>query len=459
MSIGVDKAHLLRRTVLLTIALLAAAMMSTQVGAQVTTTTATNTQVFNIVGGVLVNPDGILNNANRDQIGKLTEMHREVLEAIPDALNQTAGLRKVSLRKLEAVIRGCIEQGKRPPDSVLLLAGLQRIEYVFYYPEQKDIVLVGRAEGWRLDAQGNYVGVKSGRPVMLLDDLLVALRTALGTPSVLSCSINPTPEGMRRVENFMRQARGASRQDVAAGMQEQLGPQKVTIFGVPGTSHFARTMVAADYRMKRVSLALDPSPVKGLPSYMDMMKGPAKRNVMPRWWLEPDYSPLLRDDAGLAWEMRGATVRCKTESDLFDANGVAHPTGDADPISKRWADLMTGHYDELAKADPVFGQLRNCMDLAVVGALVAKQQRIVKAGDAFPLLAGEEGGLLPVALAQPKEVATGATLAAKSRKTVIAAGGVQFNPWAALEKVEKKVELAQDRSKAIGPDGASWWWD
>jgi len=30
---------------------------------------------------------------------------------------------------------------------------------------------------------------------------------------------------------------------------------------------------------------------------------------------------------------------------------------------------MTQHYPELALAEPVFGELRNCMELAVVGAL------------------------------------------------------------------------------------------
>ena len=64
------------------------------------------------------------------------------------------------------------------PTPIKYLAGLQRIHYVFVYPEQKDIVLVGPGEGWKVDAKGNVVGITTGRPVMLLDDLLVALRTA-----------------------------------------------------------------------------------------------------------------------------------------------------------------------------------------------------------------------------------------------------------------------------------------
>jgi len=37
----------------------------------------------------------------------------------------------------------------------VLLAGLQRIEYVFLAPDSKDIVLAGPAEGWRVNEQGD----------------------------------------------------------------------------------------------------------------------------------------------------------------------------------------------------------------------------------------------------------------------------------------------------------------
>ena len=39
-------------------------------------------------------------------------------------------------------------------------------------------MLVGPGEGWKVDGTGNVVGVTTGLPVMLLDDLLVALRSA-----------------------------------------------------------------------------------------------------------------------------------------------------------------------------------------------------------------------------------------------------------------------------------------
>ena len=73
-------------------------------------------------------------------------------------------------------------------------------------------------------------------------------------------------------------------------------------------------------------------------------------------------------------------VKTMTETDYFDANGIQHPTGKADAISQRWANMMTDRYEELARVDSVFGQLRSCMDLAVVAALMVKENLAEKAG-------------------------------------------------------------------------------
>jgi hypothetical protein len=120
---------------------------------------------------------------------------------------------------------------------------------------------------------------------------------------------------------------------------------------------------------------------------------------------------------------------------------------------------MTSRYEDLAVADPVFGQLRNCMDIAVVTALIAKQRLFAKAGASFPMLSGEHNGLLTSKFSAPKQVATGASLVKKTKATMIAAGGVQINPWTAVDKTEKKATLAQVHEKASDADHANWWWD
>ena len=96
----------------------------------------------------------------------------------PRTLNRnvarTSRLRKVSLNRLEAALQA---NNGVLTDEMRHLAGLLRARYVFYYPETKDIVIAGPAEGWMANPSGRVVGINSGRPVLQLQDLVVALRT------------------------------------------------------------------------------------------------------------------------------------------------------------------------------------------------------------------------------------------------------------------------------------------
>ncbi len=113
-------------------------------------------------------------------------------------------------------------------------------------------------------------------------------------------------------------------------------------------------------------------------------------NMMQRWWLEPKYESVLRDAEGLSWEFRGGSVQAMTEEDFLTATGTREHTGKANRLAKRWADNMTKKYSELAVAEPIFGQLQNCMELAIVGALIVKENLPAKAGDSLPALMDEK---------------------------------------------------------------------
>jgi hypothetical protein len=423
-----------------------------------TTVTAVQTQA---VGGVSINADGLLNNAQADDVGTLGKLRRESLEKIPGDMNQAVPMRKISLRRLEAALDECAKSEKPIPDSIKYLAGLQRVRYVFVYPEQQDIVLVGPGEGWRTDGKGNIVGATTGRPVMLLDDLLVALRTArAAAKGGITCSIDPTPEGLARMNQQLPSlTRTGDPQTVAAGIVNALGLQHISIHGVPETSHFARVLVAADYRMKRIAMKFDPSPVRGLTSYLDMVRAGARSVVSPRFWLEPKYTALLKDDEGLAYELRGSGVRAMTEEDFIAAAGTLQHSGHASPTAQKWADIMTEKYPELAVADPIFGQLQNCMELAVVGALVVKERLVEKAGYSMPTLI-DSSAVRPESFHAPKQVESIASMVKKGKNSIISAsGGVAINSWIVADTVRSSPAVAPVRTKAVAAENASWWWN
>ena len=123
------------------------------------------------VGGISISPDGLLSSQQVDETHQLRQARMLALQPIAPDLQGRSALRKVSLHMLESVLAENRKTGQPIRDEVKYLAGLQRIKYVFVYPQQQDIVLAGPGEDWRIDEQGEVVGVSSGNPVLLLDDL------------------------------------------------------------------------------------------------------------------------------------------------------------------------------------------------------------------------------------------------------------------------------------------------
>ncbi|MCA9271136.1 MAG: DUF1598 domain-containing protein [Planctomycetales bacterium] len=406
----------------------------------------------NSVGGVKIDPEGVLG----PRTAKDASLHRaEVLremKAVPDELGGKTELRKISLKRLEAVIADALKNKLGVlPDEVKYLAGLQRIEYVLVFPEDNDIVLAGPGEGWKVGESGEVVGVTTGRPVIQLDDLLVAFRTADSARRVgISCSIDPSEDGLNRLNALLRSLKVFDA-SVPARVEQTLGPQKITLTGVPTDSHFARVMTAADYRMKRYAMKLEPAPVRGLVSFVDLTRGPTG-NMMPRWWLSCDYDAVARSEDGLAWNLRGAGVKTETEN----------PDGAKDPIAQRWADLMTENYADLSTRDTVFGELRNLMDMCVIAALIQKEGLLEKASCSLPLITDPDSLLMTDSWNPPKSVATQASATKKGRNWVItASGGVLVDSWqVATDLQQQDAAVGEVRAAARRPaDREPWWWN
>jgi hypothetical protein len=411
------------------------------------------------VGGIFIDAEGVVTAPEIGSREQLMAKWESGLQPIPDDFEKYTDLRMVSLRRLEQEIAKCRAEQKPLADSVRVLAGIQRVEYVLVYPEQGDIVLAGPAEGWKVDELGNAVGATTNRPVLLLQDLMVALRTAeASNGDGISCSIDPTDEGVARWRQLEGTLSGDSPELAARRIEQALGDQVITVSGVPATSRFARTLVAADFRMKRLAMNFEPAPVDGLPSYLALMRtGRGAQNALPRWWLAADYQPLLRDEAGLAWQIRGQGVKCMTEDDFVAEDGSRKRTGKSSTAAQQWADMFTAKYEDLANHDSSFGQLRNAIDLAVVGALLHKERLVEKTNLELPwLMEKEEIDEYPA----PRRVASQASLIKKGRNWVItASGGVQFQPWLVADRTEQSAEIAPVRDKvAAAEDSGNWWW-
>ena len=415
------------------------------------------------VGGISIDADGIVRNLEPRALQSLAEERAKAL-AEGEGPAVAGKFRKVSLRALEAAAAESAAQGKPLAPGTRFLGGLERITHVFVDPDGHDIVLCGPADAIAVDAAGNVVGATSRRPLLQLEDLVVALRGLdRARQGGMRCSIDPSPEGIARLDAFLRR-QGTIGQDPQAtlrAMETAVGPQVVTVGGVPASSRFARVLVAADYRMKRIGMGLDESGLKELPSYLALVPAGARVSSLPRFWLEAEYDPIERDADELAWRIGGRRMKCLTESDLAGKDGIQRGAGAVDTFAQKWCTMMTGQYAALEAKHPVFAELTNCVDLAVVAALIHGRQLDKRAGLDLGVLLDE--AKLPVpAYEAPETIPTVATGIKKGSNWVVSAsGGVQFQPWEFAATTKPSADIAADRTQALAARAsvAGGWWD
>lgn len=425
--------------------------------------------------GVSIDAEGVLRmQVFEDPGGRLRQQRiRAAKGALAADIVALAALRKVSLVKLEQAIRRRLDQGQPVDEAMHYLAGLQRLQYVFFYPETNDIVIAGPAEGWIADPSGRVVGLTTGRPVLELADLLVALRAYPPGESramFIGCTIDPTPEGLARLQQFQRQIPRAVPDDqrevvagqVGQGIRESLGMAKIRVFGVPADTHFAAVLIEADYRMKLIGLGLERPPVK-IVSMLEL-SGSAAMGTLQRWWFTPNYDCLKTTDDRLSLELVGQGVQLLSESKLVGPDGQLAAATAPNKASETFAAGFTRQYPALSAVSPVYAQMRNLIDMVVAAAFMQQQHYADRAGWQMATFGDEV--LLPVRTSRtPEQVEAAVNVVWKgSRLLAPAGGGVSIRAEQALatERIlgDKDGKLRMAREK-VG-DGLPldrWWWD
>ena len=195
-------------------------------------------------GGIEIDADGVITAIPVSRRAATLNKKRREAQAkadLPGDLTETSKMRMVSLVRLEAACRDLIEANKPIPNAFKYLAGLQRIDHVFIFPETDDLVIAGPAEGFAPDASGRIVGATTGRPPLMLDDLVVALRASAEGESI-GCSIDPDQQRLVKMQDWLRRNSSPASADVAKRRYHQmakiLGMHHVTTWGVPQDSHF-----------------------------------------------------------------------------------------------------------------------------------------------------------------------------------------------------------------------------
>ena len=121
---------------------------------------------------------------------------------------------------------------------------------------------------------------------------------------------------------------------------------------------------------------------------------------------------------------------------------------------------MTKHFDELAAADATFGELRNVMDLSVVGALMKQQQMTKAVSLDIPSILGLTEVATTPAGTVPKKVPTQCSFARLTRSWLVtASGGVTVDSWAVADKSEVDGKVGEVAQVALKRSTDRWWWN
>ena len=424
------------------------------------------------VAGVEVDAAGVLRvKVVTDPTGQQTRQRLAAARAKlhPD-LMRVSDSRKISLNRLEAALADLLAKGQAPTDEMKSLAGLTRIRHVYFFPETKDIVIEGPGEGFMPDLSGRVVGVASGRSVLELQDLIVALRAFPATGrgvNVISVSIDPTAEGLARMQQFLGTLGAVQPSDanrIAVGLRESLGEQTVSIRGISPQTHFAQVLVEADYRMKLIGIGLENPPVK-IDSYVSRANPrDVARNAMERWYFVPNYEAIKVSEDKFAMELAGDGVKLIGENERVTAEGGRQASGSANRASQAFVQQFTTKYAELAKKSPVYAQLRNLIDMTVAAAYIQQQDFYGQSGWKAELF-GDEQSCKVETYQTPNKVESAVNVVWKGSTLMTPiGGGVNIQPRLALSSGNVQTddgELAALRSK-VGVeklDAKRWWWD
>ena len=430
---------------------------------------------------MIIDPQGVLRPLLKRESGNRLAALRAASEpgaGRQDNARRASGLRMISLNRLEKEAQLRLAAGQPLDETMQSLAGLQRIQYLFVYPESNDLVLAGPAGDWTTGAEEIPVSAQTGLPIVLLDDLVVVFRHMMSHPDArFGCRITPTQEALARVQKAI-DAGGSKpikssyqRKQWLEGLRSQLGMQDIEVDGLDPRTRAAQVMVEADYRMKLVGMGLE-NGVLGVKSYLDSIElapgeAPPPMGVL-RWWFTLDYDAVTASQDRQAFAIAGQGVKVMSENERLSAEGQQVHTGESDELNRQFAHDFTEHFPELCVKYPIYGELRNLGDLALAATIVREESLAGRVGWHLTCF-GDPNAYVVGAGEAPKQVETVANCRVINGRTILAgvSGGVSVDPALLLRQQPMRVEsygkLHNHRAAAAPPKAGkghdAWWWD
>jgi hypothetical protein len=373
-------------------------------------------------GGVEVDGEGVVKSRTTKPDARLAELWKNAAH-----LKKEGHLLYISLPRILDEARRAQADGKPVADNVRYLGGMVKLQYVFVYPDQNDIVIAGPAEPFDPDPY-RPLGKITGRPVLQLDDVVTALRNSgPGRSGPVGCDLQITQEIADRIRKKTQEV-GAKIEQLGAKKAAELiadagGLQPVKFFGVEPATRFAVVCIEADYQLKQLGLGILESPVKKVKSYNSLARAPEPAH---RFVLESNYDSLLASPDGCAFELRGSSLKVAT-----GLMGVPKDQeGNVSDPARTFAKLCSENIEDLQKHLVSWADVANLADLSVLAALIAHDDLHTKAKWD---LASALGGYKGQAWVAPKSAKTLTVYRNVGQQTIFVSGGVVVDAAAAVK--------------------------
>jgi hypothetical protein len=280
--------------------------------------------------------------------------------------------RTVRVRPLEELLRVGLRRGVPTDPSAAGLFGMSRLDGFILDAQNRDVLLFGQ--------------VDRRFPALRLDWLVSAMRNVWQSQADPACSIDPLQDDLATVMSLLSQEGIGTQRALNRVLAVCRHPQEVSIFGVPRESSFARTMVEADYHMKKVAAGIVPHPA-GQRSFKDLgfawMAAAAKRDcgtsapapVMARFWFYPGTAAFERAEGIFA--IREVGVRLLTEEEHIQASGRRVQTGHSHPAAEEFRHAFTESYRQAAMGEAIYAELRSLYRMVAL-AMSLRQERVLE---------------------------------------------------------------------------------
>jgi hypothetical protein len=399
--------------------------------------------------GVFIDAQGVLRTTGKP------DDRLETLRAKAAKLPKDDKFVYISLPRVLAEARALQEKGESLPSEIRHLGGMVRLKYVFVYPDEKDLVIAGPAEPFDVDVPYRPLGKYTGRPVLHLSDFVTALRhVGPGGPTpALGCTLEITPEIFDRIQKKTKEvgpkAPKIGNTRACELIAEAGGPQPVKYIGLEPNNRYAAVCIEADYLLKMFGLGLFDSPSRKVKSYMALSTSAHKPH---RFAFECAYDPMGVSPDGLAFELRGTSL--KVDTSLYSVEHQAVKEGEIAPAAKYFARDLSRHFEDVSRHIPAFADLANLSDLAVLSALIAKEELHTKAGwDLAWTLAPD--GFKTDSVAAPTSALTLCNYRQYGNTTIFVAGGVLLSPGSFV-KDRAPDEKGEIKGQSQRPESGAW---